>query len=61
MEILELVIKNEKRGIKDEWQLFDSGQLEEVGNDTRFIYTSRFDTVRQWNRADSHLVACNTY
>jgi len=56
-----MIIKNEKRGIKDEWQLFDSGQLEEVGNDTRFIYTSRFDTVRQWNRADSHLVACNTY
>jgi len=28
-----------KRGIKDERQLFNTGELKKVGNDTRVVYT----------------------
>lgn len=45
-------IKSKKRGIKDEWQLFDSGQFEEVGNDTRNVYSGRLDIILEWCRTD---------
>lgn len=39
MVAVAVITNRKKRGIKDEWQLFDSGEFEEVGDDTRNVYT----------------------
>lgn len=55
-------IKNKKkRGIKDEWQILNSGKLKEVGNDTRNVYNTGLNTVlgRCWTYA--HPDVFNTY
>lgn len=54
--------RNKNRVISDEWQfLLDSGKLEEVGNDTRFIYFSRLVSLRRRGNTHNYTDACNTY
>ncbi len=58
---LQAVDLNKKRGIKDERQLFNTGEFEKVGNDTRNVYNSRFDTIFKWYRSYAYIVTCDTH
>lgn len=53
--------KNKKRGIKDEWQILNSGKFEKVGNDTRYIHTDGSNTVLLRCRINAHNDVCNTH
>ena len=58
---LQAVDLNKKRGIKDERQLFNTGEFEKVGNDTRNVYTCRFDSIFFRCRIDTYTNAIDPY
>ena len=56
-----MIKSKKKRGIKDEWQILNSGQLKKVGNDTRIVHSIGFNFIQFGSRTYTHHDVCNTY